>query len=469
MEDGLPLSTYRNWRNNMKLFGTDGVRGAVNSEPMTADIILKISMAAAQYLKNNVPLTTSSQHKHMVVIGKDTRLSGYMIESALTAGFVSMGIDVMLLGPLPTPAVAMLTRTLRAHLGVMISASHNPFQDNGIKFFDAQGFKLSNQNEQQIEELTLKNHFQLASAEEFGKARRVDDALGRYNEFIKSSFPKGMRLDGLKIVVDCANGAAYKVAPQVLWELGADVIAIGNTPDGININENCGATNISTLQSAVLEHKAHIGIALDGDADRLIAVDENGHVLDGDQIMALIAKLWYEQELLKGNGIVATHMSNLGLERYLESKGLQLYRSNIGDKHVLEMMQLKGCNVGGEQSGHIILSDYTTTGDGLLAALQMLALMVATNMPASGISHTFEPVPQVLKNVRTKHSVNLNDDRIRLVIDNANDRLNKSGKLLVRQSGTEPLIRIMAQGDDANLLNEVINTICGTISDIDAA
>lgn len=453
----------------MKLFGTDGIRGAVNSEPMTADIILKVAMAAAQHLKENVPLTTSSQHKHTVVIGKDTRLSGYMLESALTAGFVSMGIDVMLLGPLPTPAVAMLTRTLRAHLGVMISASHNPFQDNGIKFFDALGFKLNNQAERQIEELTEKNRFPLVNANEFGKARRVDDALGRYNEFIKSSFPRGMRLDGLKIVIDCANGAAYKVAPQILWELGADVISIGNTPNGININDGCGATNISALQKAVLDNNAHIGIALDGDADRLIAVDENGHVLDGDQIMALIAKLWHEQGLLKGNGIVATHMSNLGLERYLFSKGLQLYRSNIGDKHVFEMMQVKGCNVGGEQSGHIILSDYATTGDGLLAALQMLALIVATNMPASSISHTFEPVPQILKNVRTRHSLNLNDDRIRLVIDNAKDRLNKSGRILVRKSGTESLIRIMAQGDDANLLNDIINVICGTISEVDAA
>lgn len=452
----------------MKLFGTDGIRGAVNSEPMTADITLKVAMATAQYLKENVALTTSSQHKHTVVIGKDTRLSGYMLESALTSGFVSMGIDVMLLGPLPTPAVAMLTRNLRAHLGVMISASHNPFKDNGIKFFDAQGFKLSTQTEHQIEELTAKNKFQLAKAHEFGKARRVDDALGRYNEFIKSSFPRGMRLDGLKIVVDCANGAAYKVAPQVLWELGADVIAIGNIPDGININSQCGATSTSALQKTVVDSKADIGIALDGDADRLIAVDEKGHVIDGDQIMALIAKLWHEQGLLKGHGIVATHMSNLGLERFLETKGLQLHRSNIGDKYVFEMMQIKGCNIGGEQSGHIILNDYATTGDGLLVALQLLALMIATDMPSSSISQTFKPVPQILKNIQTKHAINLNDERIRLVIDSANNRLHKSGKLLVRKSGTESLIRIMAQGDDANVLNDVINSICNTISEIDA-
>lgn len=453
----------------MKLFGTDGIRGAVNEPPMTPDIILKVAQAAAQYLQENTQLAASSQHRHTVVIGKDTRLSGYMLESALTSGFVSMGVDVMLLGPLPTPAVAMLTRTLRAHMGVMISASHNPFQDNGIKFFDSQGFKLTSHDEHYIEELAQKNAFSLTTAKNFGKARRVDDALGRYNEFVKSSFPKGMRLDGLKIVVDCANGAAYKVAPQILWELGADVIAIGNTPNGVNINLDCGATHVSGLQNAVLEHKAHIGIALDGDADRLIAVDENGQILDGDQIMALIAKLWYEQNLLKGSGIVATHMSNLGLERFLSSKGLQLFRSNIGDKHVLEMMQVKGCNVGGEQSGHIILSDYTTTGDGVLAALQVLALMVATDMPASSIGSTFEPVPQILRNVRTKHTINLNDDRIRLVIDDAKNRLDSFGRLLVRQSGTEPLIRIMAQGDDASLLNDVINTISGTISDLDVA
>jgi phosphoglucosamine mutase len=453
----------------MKLFGTDGIRGAVNQTPMTPEIIQKVAMAAAQHLIENTKITGSAQHRPTVVIGKDTRLSGYMLESALVSGFVSMGVDVMLLGPLPTPAVAMLTRTLRAHLGVMISASHNPFKDNGIKFFDAQGFKLTNQNEKYIEELTFKNKFSLASAENFGKARRVDDALGRYNEFVKSSFPKGMRLDGLKIVVDCANGAAYKVAPQLLWELGADVIAIGNTPNGVNINLECGATHVVSLQNAVVEHQAHIGIALDGDADRLIVVDEKGQILDGDQIMALIAKLWLEQGILKGSGIVATHMSNLGLERFMASKGLQLFRSNVGDKYVLEMMQANGCNVGGEQSGHIILSDYTTTGDGLLAALQVLALMVAANMPASAIGHTFEPVPQILRNVRTQNMINLNDDRIRLMIDAANTCLDRMGRLLVRQSGTEPLIRIMAQGDDAKMLNDVVDNISGTIAALDVA
>ena len=454
---------------SMKLFGTDGIRGAVNQAPMTPDIIQKVAMAAAQHLIENTPVTSSVQHRPTVVIGKDTRLSGYMLESALTSGFVSMGVDVMLLGPLPTPAVAMLTRTLRAHLGVMISASHNPFKDNGIKFFDAQGFKLTNQNEQYIEELTYQNNFTLASAEKFGKARRVDDALGRYNEFVKSSFPRGMRLDGLKIVVDAANGAAYKVAPQLLWELGADVIAIGNNPNGVNINLDCGTTYIEPLQNAVIEHQAHIGIALDGDADRLIVVDEKGQILDGDQIMALIAKLWFEQGILKGSGIVATHMSNLGLERFLSSKGLQLFRSNIGDKHVLDMMQANGCNVGGEQSGHIILSDYTTTGDGLLAALQVLALMVAASIPASEIGHTFEPVPQILRNVRTHKIINLNDERIRLVIDSATTKLDRLGRLLVRQSGTEPLIRIMAQHNDANLLNDIVNNISDTIAALDVA
>ena len=449
----------------MKLFGTDGIRGAVNQAPMTPDIMQKVAQAAAQHLIESFPC--SEQHRPTVVIGKDTRLSGYMIESALVSGFVSMGVDVMLLGPLPTPAVAMLTRTLRAHLGVMISASHNPFKDNGVKFFDAQGYKLTGKNEQYIEELIHRNSFTLADAENFGKARRIEDALGRYNEFVKSSFPRGMRLDGLKIVVDCANGAAYKVAPQLLWELGADVIAIGNTPNGININLNCGATHLALLQNAVLEHRANIGIALDGDADRLIVIDEKGQILDGDQIMALIAKLWFEQGILNGSGIVATHMSNLGLERFLAVKGLQLFRSDVGDKNVLELMQIKGCNVGGEQSGHIILSDYTTTGDGLLAALQVLALMVAANIPASEIGHTFEPVPQILKNIRTIKRINLNDERIRYVIDSENAKLNYMGRLLVRQSGTEQLVRIMAQHDDAFLLNDVVNSISNTIISLD--
>lgn len=451
----------------MKLFGTDGIRGPVNQHPMLPDVVQKVAQAATKFLQVNTDVTPSDQHKLTVVIGKDTRISGYMLETALTSGFLSMGADVMLLGPLPTPAVAMLTRTLRAHLGVIISASHNPFQDNGIKFFDAQGFKFNSDDEAAIEKLVFENNFNLAPAEKLGKAKRIEDASGRYIEFVKSSFPRGMRLDGLKIVVDCANGAAYKIAPQVFWELGADVIAIANTPNGTNINDKCGATHTQMLQKAVIEHKAHIGIALDGDADRLIVVDENGHMIDGDQIMAMIATFWVEQKLLKGSGIVATHMSNLGLERYLENKGLQLFRANVGDKNVLEMMQVNGCNLGGEQSGHIILSDYTTTGDALIAALQLLALIVSCNIKASEIGETFKPVPQVLKNIRTKSRIDLQAGNVRNAITDAQNKLDAWGRLLVRQSGTEPLIRIMAQGDNANLLDEVVKEISGTIQEAD--
>lgn len=451
----------------MKLFGTDGIRGPVNQHPMLPDVVQKVAQAATKFLQLNTAVTPSDQHKLTVVIGKDTRISGYMLETALTSGFLSMGADVMLLGPLPTPAVAMLTRTLRAHLGVIISASHNPFQDNGIKFFDAQGFKFNGDDEATIEKLVFENNFNLAPAEKLGKAKRIEDASGRYIEFVKSSFPRGMRLDGLKIVVDCANGAAYKIAPQVFWELGADVIAIANNPNGTNINDKCGATHTQMLQKAVIEHKAHIGIALDGDADRLIVVDESGQMIDGDQIMAMIATFWFEQKLLKGSGIVATHMSNLGLERYLENKGLRLFRANVGDKNVLEMMQANGCNLGGEQSGHIILSDYTTTGDALIAALQLLALIVSCNIKASEIGKTFKPVPQVLKNIRTKSRIDLQTGNVRNAITDAQNKLDAWGRLLVRQSGTEPLIRIMAQGDNANLLDEVVKEISGTIQEAD--
>lgn len=451
----------------MKLFGTDGIRGPVNQHPMLPDVVQKVAQAATKFLQERTSVTPSDQHKLTVVIGKDTRISGYMLETALTSGFLSMGADVMLLGPLPTPAVAMLTRTLRAHLGVIISASHNPFQDNGIKFFDAQGFKFNSDDEAAIEKLVFENNFDLVSAEKLGKAKRIEDASGRYIEFVKSSFPRGMRLDGLKIVVDCANGAAYKIAPQVFWELGADVVAIANTPNGININDQCGATHTQMLQKAVIEHKAHIGIALDGDADRLIVVDENGKMIDGDQIMAMIATFWFEQKLLKGSGIVATHMSNLGLERYLASRDLLLYRANVGDKNVLEMMQAKGCNLGGEQSGHIILSDYTTTGDALIAALQLLALIVSCNIKASDIGKTFKPVPQVLKNIRTKSRIDLQKGIVRSAIDNAQHKLDAWGRLLVRQSGTEPLIRVMAQGDNQNLLDQVVQEILGTIQEED--
>lgn len=451
----------------MKLFGTDGIRGPVNQYPMLPDVMQKVAQAATKFLQENTTIAPSDQHKLTVVIGKDTRISGYMIETALTSGFLSMGADVMLLGPLPTPAVAMLTRTLRAHLGIIISASHNPFQDNGIKFFDSQGFKFNSDDEAKIEQLVIENNFTLASAAQFGKAKRIEDASGRYIEFVKSSFPRGMRLDGLKIVVDCANGAAYKIAPQLFWELGADVVAIANTPNGININAQCGATHTQMLQNAVVEHKAHIGIALDGDADRLIVVDENGQMIDGDQIMAMIASFWFDQKLLKGNGIVATHMSNLGLERYLENKKLNLYRSNVGDKNVLELMQSKGCNLGGEQSGHIILSDYTTTGDALIAALQLLALLVSSEIKASDIGQTFNPVPQVLKNIKTKNRINLQAGNIKKIIDDAHRKIDAWGKLLVRQSGTEPLIRIMAQGDNQILLDEVIKQIADAIYDED--
>lgn len=447
----------------MKLFGTDGIRGPVNQYPMLSDVVQKLAMAATKFLQIKSKPYNSSQHKITVVIGKDTRLSGYMLETALTSGFLSMGADVMLLGPVPTPAVAMLTRTLRANLGIIISASHNPFQDNGIKFFDSQGFKFNSSDEQAIEELFFENNFDLASAENLGKARRVEDASGRYIEFVKSSFPKGLRLDGLKIVVDCANGAAYKIAPQVFWELGADVVAVANTPNGTNINHECGATNTKMLQKSVLEHNANIGIALDGDADRLIVVDEKGNMVDGDQIMAAIANFWLKSDLLKGGGIVATHMSNLGLERYLNEKGIQLFRANVGDKNVLEMMQQNGCNLGGEQSGHIILSDYTTTGDALIAALQVLALLVSENIKASDVGSSFKPVPQVLKNIRTKNKVNLTEGEISTAIKEATNKIDSWGRILVRQSGTEPIIRIMVQGDHEKILEELVNNISSTI------
>lgn len=454
----------------MKLFGTDGIRGPINKYPMVPDVIQKLAMAATKFLKTNVQrLTYSSQHKLTVVIGKDTRVSGYMVENALTSGFLSMGADVLLLGPVPTPAVAMLTHTLRAHLGVMISASHNPFQDNGIKFFDSQGFKLTSDVESKIEKLVFENEFDLANAENLGKAKRIADASGRYIEFVKSCFPREVFLDGLKIVVDCANGAAYKIAPDLLWELGADVISIGNTPNGMNINSECGATHTKALQKAVIAHHADIGIALDGDADRLIVVDEKGQMVDADQIMATIASFWASTGILKGGGIVTTHMSNLGLERYLQSKRLELFRANVGDKYVLEMMHDKGCNLGGEQSGHIILSDYATTGDGLVAALQVLALVVSHKIKASDIGLSFRPVPQVLKNLRTKTHINLKEGKVRSVIESARNEINAWGRILVRQSGTEPLIRIMAQGDDEVKLDNIVRKICMTIEDEDIA
>lgn len=453
-----------------QFFGTDGVRGQANVWPMTPDLIMKLAMATALKF-------TRGDHRHSVVIGKDTRQSGYMVESALTAGFVSMGMDVVLLGPLPTPAVAMLTRSLRADLGVMISASHNPYMDNGIKFFGPDGFKLSDAEENEIETLIIqkddhsgktqqngKETMPLAHSTMLGKAHRLDDAAGRYIEFAKATFPRGMRLDGLKIVIDCANGAGYKVAPKILWELGAEIIPIGITPNGTNINDHCGATSLTALQEAVLAHHADLGIALDGDADRLMMVDETGATIDGDQLLALIATSWAEDGDLRGGGIVATHMSNLGLERYLDSKNLKLIRTTVGDRYVLEAMRTHGCNVGGEQSGHIILRDYTTTGDGIIAALQTLSVLVQKQFKVSQLGKIFDPVPQVLKSIRTSDFASLKDGRVRKVIEEAEHHLIKDrGTLLIRQSGTEPLIRIMAQGDNEQTLTKLVHNIAETI------
>lgn len=436
-----------------QLFGTDGIRGKANQYPITPDMMLKTAMAAAQ-------IFTRGDHRHSVVIGKDTRQSGYMIEMALTSGFAAMGIDVALLGPLPTPAVANLTRALRADLGVMISASHNPYHDNGIKFFNHEGNKLSDAEEVNLEHLILKGHFDLADPYHVGKVRRIDDALGRYVEYAKATLPRGMRLDGLKIVIDCAHGAAYKVAPQVLWELGADVISIGVSPDGMNINDACGATAPQTLQNAVIEHKAHLGIALDGDADRLIMVDEVGSVLNGDALMALIATSWQRQGLLTGGGIVATQMSNLGLERYLNSHGINLIRTAVGDRYVIEGMAQHGCNVGGEQSGHMILSDYCTTGDGLIAALQILQVITEKQEKLSILGRPFTPVPQYMRNVRIGNKNILDSADIQESLDQAQQKLTRiGGRLLVRPSGTEPLVRVMAEADDLNQIQDIVNTI----------
>ena len=443
-----------------RLFGTDGIRGKANSEPMTAGIALRLGQAAGL-------LFTRGEHRHRVVIGKDTRLSGYMIEPALTAGFIGAGMDVTLLGPLPTPAVAMLTRSLRADLGVMISASHNPYEDNGIKLFGPDGTKLSDDVESEIEAL-MDSAFasRLAESHLLGRASRLDDAAGRYIEAAKASFPRGSRLDGLRIVVDCANGAGYKVAPTVLWELGATVIPVGVTPDGFNINKDCGSTVPEFLCSKVLEHGAHLGIALDGDADRLIVSDENGEVVDGDQILALIAQSWHQAGTLRGGGISATVMSNLGLERHLEGLGLKLHRTKVGDRYVAEHMRAFGMNVGGEQSGHLILSDFATTGDGLLAALQVLAVLVQQDRPASQVLQVFRRVPQRLKNVRFAGISPLRDARVLAAIREAENRLSGAGRVLIRESGTEPLVRVMAEGEDATLVADVVDSLCEMIADV---
>ena len=440
-----------------KFFGTDGIRGLTNIAPMTPEIAMKVGQAAGTYFLRG-------DHRHRVVIGKDTRLSGYMVENALVAGFTSVGMDVVQFGPIPTPAVAMLTHTMRADLGVMISASHNPFQDNGIKLFGPDGYKLSDEAEAEIEAL-LGGSLKLAPAADIGRARRVEDARGRYIHFAKSTFPEDLRLDGLKIVIDCANGAAYQVAPSALWELGAEIITLGVTPDGKNINNGCGSTAPALLQETVVASGAHIGIALDGDADRLIVVDEKGQIVDGDQLMALITTSWARSGLLAGGGLVATVMSNLGLERHLAGEGLTLERTGVGDRYVLERMRQGGFNVGGEQSGHIILSDYATTGDGLIAALQILAELVATGKPASELLHLFDKVPQLLKNVRFSGGKPLDDARVKAAIAEAEVELTGRGRLVIRPSGTEPLIRVMAEGDDEAQVHRLVDMICDTVKE----
>ncbi len=442
-----------------RLFGTDGIRGTANSEPMTAGVALRLGQAAGL-------MFTRGTHRHRVVIGKDTRLSGYMIEPALTAGFIGAGMDVTLLGPLPTPAVAMLTRSLRADLGVMISASHNSFEDNGIKLFGPDGNKLSDVVEAEIEALMDGSlHTRMAAPAKLGRANRLEDAAGRYIEAAKGSFPRGLRLDDLKIVIDCAHGAAYRVAPTVLWELGATVIRTGVEPDGFNINKGCGSTVPEHLCALVAEHNADLGIALDGDADRLIMVDENSEVVDGDQVLALIGRSWQESGRLRGDGIVATVMSNLGLERFLGSRGLKLHRTRVGDRYVAEHMRAHGLNIGGEQSGHLILSDFATTGDGLLAALQVLAVLVERQRSASEVCQVFQRLPQRLKNVRFSGVSPLRLDAIQRDIQAAEARLNGSGRVLIRESGTEPLIRVMAEGEDEAVVLDVVDRLCAAIAD----
>ena len=422
-----------------KYFGTDGIRGSANSDPMTAEIALRVGMAAGR-------IFTRGAHRHTVVIGKDTRLSGYMLEPALVAGFTAMGMDVILVGPMPTPAVAMLTRSLRADMGVMLSASHNPYQDNGIKLFGPDGYKLSDEAEEEIENMIeAEMSSALAQSENLGRAKRLDDAEGRYIEFVKNTFPRGLRLDGLKIVVDCANGAAYKVAPTALWELGADVVTYGVEPDGFNINKYCGSTDTRTMCRMVREHGADIGIALDGDADRVLVADETGRLLDGDQLMATVAESWHAAGRLSGGGVVATVMSNLGLEKYIQGLGLDLVRTQVGDRYVVEHMRANGFNVGGEQSGHIVLSDYTTTGDGLVAAMEVLSAMVQSGQKLSQVGRKFEPLPQVLENVRFSGTPPLDHATVVDAIREGEGRLVGTGRLLIRKSGTEPLIRVMAE------------------------
>jgi len=438
-----------------KFFGTDGIRGRTNTGVMTAAIAMKVGQAAGTFFLRG-------EHRHRVVIGKDTRLSGYMLENAMTAGFTSVGMDVVLLGPMPTPAVALLTREMRADVGVMISASHNPFEDNGIKLFGPDGFKLSDDAERAIEAM-IEQDLPLADAVDVGRARRIEDARGRYIHAVKASLPDNVRLDGLRIVVDCANGAAYHVAPSALWELGAEVIAIGVEPNGKNINAGVGSTHLDALKARVREVRADIGIALDGDADRLIVVDEKGQTVDGDQIMALIGGRMHALGALRGGGVVATVMSNLGLERYLNGLGLALVRASVGDRYVLEKMREGGYNVGGEQSGHMILTDHGTTGDGTVAALQVLAALIASGKTASETLHLFDPVPQLLKNVRFAGGKPLEADSVKAAIAQAEAQLAGRGRLVIRASGTEPVIRVMAEGDDAAEVEQVVDTICEAV------
>jgi phosphoglucosamine mutase len=436
-----------------RYFGTDGIRGLANKHPMTSEVALKVGMAAGHVFR-------SGDHRHRVVIGKDTRLSGYMLEAALMSGFTSVGMDVFLLGPMPTPAVAMLTRSLRADLGVMISASHNRFDDNGIKLFDPDGYKLSDETERQIEDLIEGDTAKLlAPADRIGRATRVESAQERYIEFAKRTLPRELRLDGLRIVIDCANGAGYKVAPSALWELGAEVIKVGVEPNGRNINHECGSTSPSELVNKVKEVRADIGIALDGDADRVVIVDEKGQIVDGDQIMAVIAESWHRRGRLAAGGIVATVMSNLGLERYVQGLGLELVRTPVGDRYVVEHMRKHGFNVGGEQSGHIVLSDFITTGDGLVSALQILAVVVSMGKPVSEVCKRFDPLPQILQNVRYANGRPLDDSRVIKAIDAGRERLGGCGRLVIRPSGTEPVIRVMAEGDDETLVSTVVGDI----------
>ncbi|MUG04306.1 phosphoglucosamine mutase [Bombella sp. ESL0378] len=449
-------------------FGTDGIRGTANMAPMTVDIAQTLGQAAGLYFCRQSE--TGRQHRHTIIVGKDTRLSGYMIECALVSGFLSAGVDVVLLGPLPTPAVAFLTRSLRADLGVMISASHNPFTDNGIKLFGPDGFKLSDAVEAEIEALMAEDlSGQLASPAAIGRASRLNDAAGRYIESVKSSFPRGLRLDGLKIVLDCAHGSAYRVAPVALWELGAEVITLGASPDGLNINDGVGSTHPEALCAAVREHKADCGIALDGDADRVLIVNERGEIVDGDQILALIATLWQRLGCLKGTEIVATVMSNMGLEAYLATQGLSLYRTAVGDRYVVERMRQTGGNLGGEQSGHMVLSDYATTGDGLLAALQVLAALVETGKKASELCQLFTPYPQRLQNVPYQEVNPMTHPDLKEIVQWAEEQLAGKGRLLLRASGTEPLIRVMVEAQDKALVDMVVERVSAYIRTLTTA